>query len=85
LLGRLRRRLRPQSSLSVSEQQRLQAIAKIAAEIDDMEGGAEKALRFWHQSMPWLGGKTPAEVLIQRDGLGVIDDLINRIKYGIYP
>jgi putative toxin-antitoxin system antitoxin component (TIGR02293 family) len=84
LLSRLRRRLRPQSPLSPSERQCLQAVAKIAAEVDDMEGGADNASRFWHQPMPWLGDKTPAEALVRRDGLGVIDDLINRIKYGIY-
>ena len=30
-------------------------------------------------------GRSPAELLVRRDGIGVVDDLINRVRYGIYP
>ena len=51
----------------------------------EMEGGTEAAHRFWTSPMPWLGGKTPAGALADRGGPGAIEDLINRLKYGIPP
>jgi putative toxin-antitoxin system antitoxin component (TIGR02293 family) len=84
LPGRLRRWLRPDAPLSEEERQRLAAVATIAADVDEMEGGAANAGRFWDGAMPWLGGKTPAQALVRRDGPGVIEDLVTRIKYGIY-
>ena len=85
VLGRLWRPLRPEAPLSSEERQRLQAVAELAADVADMEQGADGARRFWNGPMPWLSGRTPAQALAHRGGLGVIDDLLNRLKYGIYP
>jgi putative toxin-antitoxin system antitoxin component (TIGR02293 family) len=85
LLSRLRARFAPRSPLSKAERRRLAALAVLADDVLEMEGGAEEARAFWTRPMPWLGGKTPAETLASRDGIGVIDDLVNRIKYGIPP
>jgi putative toxin-antitoxin system antitoxin component (TIGR02293 family) len=85
LISRLRARLAPRSSLTKAETARLAAIAALADEVLELEGSAEAARRFWTAAMPWLGGKTPAETLATNDGPGVIQDLVNRLKYGIPP
>jgi uncharacterized protein (DUF2384 family) len=84
-MGRLRARFLPQAPLSKTESARLAAVAALAADVLEMEGNAQAAQRFWTTAMPWLGGMTPAATLARPDGPGVIDDLVNRLKYGIPP
>jgi putative toxin-antitoxin system antitoxin component (TIGR02293 family) len=85
LVSRLRARLAPQASLSRLEIARLTAVAALADDVLEMEGSAQAAHRFWTGPMPWLGGKSPAETLSGRNGPGVVDDLVIRLKYGIPP
>jgi putative toxin-antitoxin system antitoxin component (TIGR02293 family) len=85
LAHRLRVRFSPQARLSRVENARLAAIAALADDVLEMEGNPESAHRFWTGPMPWLGGRTPAETLAGRNGTGVVDDLVNRLKHGIPP
>jgi putative toxin-antitoxin system antitoxin component (TIGR02293 family) len=85
LVSRLRTRFSPRAPLSPAEIARLPVIAALADDALEMEGGTEAAHRFWTSPMPWLGGKTPAGALADRGGPGAIEDLINRLKYGIPP
>ena len=84
-MSRLWSRLSPRAPLGRAEIARLTAIAALADDVLEMEGSTEAAQRFWTSPMPWLGGKTPAETLAGRSGPGIIDDLVNRLRYGIPP
>ena len=84
LINRLRLMISPRAPLSTREQARLQAVAALAQEVAESEGGPENAYRFWDYPMPWLGGRTPANWL-ERGDIGAIEDLRTRINYGIPP
>jgi len=81
----LRRWFRSDAPLSAAEALRLKTIVDLAADVLDLNGGAEGAARWWTTQIPWLGGRTPAATLARRDGPSIVEDLVNRIKYGIPP
>ena len=83
-INRLRRLFSPKARLSERELARLKAVATLAADVANDEGGADGAARFWGVEMPWLGGRTPAYWLARGD-IGMIEDLRARINYGIPP
>jgi uncharacterized protein (DUF2384 family) len=81
--NRLRRLVVPQSKLSAAERQRLERLASLATEVMDLQGGALGAAKWWNEPTPRLRGDTPAEALVQNDGIAVIEDLLVRIAHGI--
>jgi uncharacterized protein (DUF2384 family) len=85
LRGRLRRALFPAAPLSALERQQLSALVALVDAVVDLNG-MEKAPRFWGPGpVPWLGNLSPLEALYRHGGIGWVDDLVYRIRHGIYP
>jgi uncharacterized protein (DUF2384 family) len=79
----VRRRFWPNTTLSAAEASRLKTIADLAADVLSLNGSTDAAERWWTMEIPWLGGRTPAATLARHDGPSIVEDLVNRIKYGI--
>jgi putative toxin-antitoxin system antitoxin component (TIGR02293 family) len=47
-------------------------------------GTKERAERWMKSPNLALGGKTPASLVIEPKGLKMVEDVLNRIEYGIY-
>ncbi|MBI9051572.1 MAG: DUF2384 domain-containing protein [Anaerolineaceae bacterium] len=70
--------------LSAVESDRLYRIIRIYTFTVDVLGNAEKARKWLKHPNTELGGEMPLELLDTDIGSGLVEDVLNRIKYGIY-
>ncbi len=70
--------------LSPTESDRLYRVAFVARLAEDALGSREKAKAWLHRENRALGGRSPISVLDTEIGERQVEDLLNRIKYGIY-
>ncbi|MCL2938985.1 MAG: DUF2384 domain-containing protein [Trichodesmium sp. MAG_R02] len=78
------RRKKDQKSLDLSESDRLYRIAKIFAHTLDVFENVETARDWLKKSNRALAGKTPLELLDTDAGTQQVDQLLNKIEYGVY-
>lgn len=70
--------------LSPAESDRLYRVAYITLLATDVLGSLEKARSWLHKSNRALGGHSPISFLDTAIGERHVEDLLNRINYGIY-
>ena len=78
------RRKKDQKPLDLSESDRLYRIARIVAHTLDIFENVETARDWLKKSNRALGGKTPLELLDTDAGTQQVDEVLNKIEYGIY-
>ena len=70
--------------LSPIESDRLYRVAYITLQASDVLGSMEKARTWLHQENHALGGESPVSQLDTEIGERQVEDLLNRINYGIF-
>ena len=78
------RRKKDQKPLDLSESDRLYRIARIFARTLEIFENVETARDWLKKSNRALAGATPLELLDTDAGTQQIDELLNRIEYGVY-
>ncbi|NET29279.1 antitoxin Xre/MbcA/ParS toxin-binding domain-containing protein [Okeania sp. SIO1I7] len=78
------RRKKDQKPLDLSESDRLYRVARIFAQTLDIFENVEIARDWLKKSNRALGGKTPLELLDTDAGTQQVDELLNKIEYGVY-
>ncbi|MGK7922438.1 MAG: antitoxin Xre/MbcA/ParS toxin-binding domain-containing protein [Trichodesmium sp.] len=78
------RRKKDQKPLDLSESDRLYRIARIVAHTLDIFESVETARDWLKKSNRALAGKTPLELLDTDAGTQQVDEVLNKIEYGIY-
>lgn len=78
------RRKKDQKPLDLSESDRLYRIARIFARTLDIFENVETARDWLKKLNRTLGGKTPLELLDTDAGTQQVDELLNKIEYGVY-
>lgn len=63
---------------------RLARIARIAAQAESVFGERARAVRWLHQPLAALGGKTPFEKLATEAGAARVEDILTAIEHGVY-
>ncbi len=80
----LSRRLASGSRLSAEESDRTMRVARVFAMTKDTLGSAEKASRWLQKRNIALGGEVPLELLDTDMGVRSVEEILNRIEYGLY-
>ena len=70
--------------LSPIESDRLYRVARITLQASDVLGSLEKARTWLHQANQALAGESPVSQLDTEIGARQVEDLLNRINYGIF-
>ena len=70
--------------LSAVESDRLYRIIRIISFTVEVLGDLEKTRKWLKHPNIELGGETPLALLDTDIGVGLVEDVLNRIKYGIY-
>ncbi len=78
------RRKKDQKPLDLSESDRLYRIARIFAHTLDVFENVETARDWLKKSNRALSGKTPLELLDTDAGTQQVDELLNKMEYGVY-
>lgn len=70
--------------LSPIESDRLYRVARITLQADSVLGSLEKARTWLHKENQALGGDSPVSLLDTEIGERQVEELLNRINYGIH-
>lgn len=70
--------------LDVVMSDRLARIARIAAKAEEVFGERAKAVRWLHQPLVALAGKTPFEKMTTETGASRVEDVLTAIEHGVY-
>jgi len=77
-------RCAPQQRLSPAVSQQVLHIAEVATRGTEVFGGEETFLRWMHEPIIALGGKTPVSLLSTSFGAQMVLNVLGRIEYGVY-
>jgi putative toxin-antitoxin system antitoxin component (TIGR02293 family) len=80
----LSRRLASGLRLSAEESDRIMRVARVFAQTKDTLGSAEKASRWLQKRNIALGGEVPLDLLDTDMGARSVEEILNRIEYGLY-
>lgn len=82
-IATLKRRAK-EKTFNPAESNRLYRFASLLADASNALGSKEKAILWFKSPNRALSGDTPIDRLVTEVGYQQVQDLINRIKYGIY-
>jgi putative toxin-antitoxin system antitoxin component (TIGR02293 family) len=80
----LSRRLANGARLSAEESDRMMRVARVFAMTKDTLGSSEKASRWLQKRNIALGGEVPMDLLDTDMGARSVEEILNRIEYGLY-